>query len=392
MPATTLPPRSEANFPMSEARQNAIRRAKSHPSDDIQAVRNRITQMGGWDSFLDWAVRDRFKEKALKLIADKVILDMTTADDPTQAEQLETRRLDANLNLLNLLSSRGKPSLYGSHEITEAGVLFKPDTEDSEIDALLRITVPPQSAGQIIRSAQGPDAAAIAFQKWANKSTTLEQRAELYAYEAHAWEIAKASTVKPAQDYDDKIVTAWRTCALACDASAKVRVSANAETPENAVEEFRAGAKAAKSAAFAWQHAKSAAEALGNEQAAHYQDKATASDVTAAKYLNDVHALAADAWLRRAAACSGKATFEMRRVSVADPEDARGRCASAAKWVKAAAIAYERAAMSAVHAGDKALAAESRARSLAEHRYAYKLEAAAKQDNPVATMDPRPLH
>lgn len=425
-----IAPRNDANFAFSDARRSAIERAKASTASGIapnnQAVHDRITYMGLWDKFLDWAVRDGLKQKALALIADKIFLDQATENDPALAKQLEMRRRDTDLKLIGLLSPRGEASFFASHEITDAGVLFRPDTGHPEIDEVLCVTVSADKAGQAICSAQGPDAAATAFHDWANNSDKPEQSAELFAHEARAWEAARACAGKRTtdacagklpKDYDQKIMSAWTRCASTFDLSATLRnnitvglLDTNAEL---AVEGFRASAEATKSAAVAWQSAASVAGAIKRDAlVSNYQKQADASVQKTAKYTHGVarayrswalqstdpvlrpelfrqeaiawteigaHKSATEAWLGCAVTSSGRSAVALMGIDVAGPDDAGKQYADSAKWAFDAAVAYGHAATSAVRIGDNDLTVASRRSAHKEQEHANSLLAAARK-------------
>lgn len=162
MPIHLQPPRI-VDFRLSEHRKTIIRDifdlqdADLSTGDKLEAKKRMITKMGIWDTFVDRVFNDHRKERALAVIAEKVVCDMAASrlesGFPTAIENLEQRRLAAHAEFLECFAATTL-NLYprDDREVKDGRVWLTPSTTDEQLSHVLAISVPYDTAVRLFQA------------------------------------------------------------------------------------------------------------------------------------------------------------------------------------------------------------------------------------------------
>lgn len=276
---------------ISDARLNVLAELSQRCNRDLdlnipkvrEAAREVISRMGPFDRILDWLFHGEAKQKALLAIADLFIMLRKQAIAPLTADESATRYL-AQRELIASLGDEGRKVFLENYHETDDGVQFTPNTKNPAFDSVFCMTLSHGEAGELIEQASGPLEAANAYGRWAANAETPEEKAQLYARQARAYEAG--------QDYMNASHS-WSNCAYLVDPDdidlqlmnwAVDHEHKLATMKSNAVE-FRALDRASQHAASAWSQAQAcAAKAGAQDAAAGYARRMNACILQAGKF------------------------------------------------------------------------------------------------------------
>lgn len=251
MPINIPPPRV-VDFRLSDTRKDALRnidlqKVSFDVPESVEDARRAITKMGIWDSFVDSVFDEGRKEKALKIIAEKIICDMAALYEETPGlksvfENVNDRKLAAHTAFLELLSPKDLTVVAGDRGGEDGLVWLTPTMTDIRLNHLLKISLPLDEVLQVLADGEMLDEALTIFRRaqrpvecakisgiMASKSLPHEEL-KLREQEAFYWNKAGDPW---------KETEAWSGALAACEACEAARGNETYKADAKLAEEYR---------------------------------------------------------------------------------------------------------------------------------------------------------